>query len=98
MKKKLWKHIFHGVISRNTPLGAPDHIVSDVLPKIIRCFRPFNIIHFHEGDPASVDQPPACGQEPNSGKKNHKKKKKSMRISNTSGTSTQMCLRAIPFP
>ena len=33
-------------ISRNTPSGAPAHIVSDVLPKIIRCFRSFNIIIF----------------------------------------------------
>ena len=34
-------------ILRNTPSGAPDHILSDVLPKLIRCFGSFNIIHLH---------------------------------------------------
>ena len=34
-------------ISMNTPTGAPDHIVSDVLPKIIWCIRPLNILYLH---------------------------------------------------
>ena len=66
------------MFSRNTPSGAPDHIVSDVLPKLIRCFGSFNIIHLHKGGggSASVDQPPACSQEPTSINKSQKKKKK----------------------
>ena len=63
------------IISRNTPSGAPDHIVSDVLPKLIRGFGSFNIILLQKGDPASVDQPTACGQEPTSSKTNHQRKK-----------------------
>ena len=34
-------------VSRNTSTVAPNHIVSDVLPKIICCFGSFNIIHQH---------------------------------------------------
>ena len=62
------------------PLGAPDYIVSDVLLKIIWRFESFNIIYLHQDDPASVDQPPACDQEPNSSKKVTQKRKKHMRL------------------
>ena len=76
--------------------GAPDHIFSHAFPKIISCFRIFNIIHLHKGEPASDDLPQACGQEPNSIKKeNHKKIPWDFIESSSSGTSNQMCLRVI---
>ena len=66
---------YFGKLSRNPPSGAPYHSVSDVLPKLIKCFASFNIIHFHKVDPASVDQPSACSQEPTYSKTNHQRKR-----------------------
>ena len=62
-------------ISSSTPSGSPDHIISDVLLKLISFLGSFNIIHLHYGDPASVDQLPAYGLEHNRSKNISKEKK-----------------------
>ena len=53
--------ISRSLICVNTSADATGHIVSDV-PGIFGCFRSFDIIHPHPGDPAGVGQTSACVQ------------------------------------